>query len=201
MSKLLSTALVLAIATSGGTAAAEAIKYTTKDNYAYAGWHSSDDCSYSSVDVSASEYASKQTGSGPISGSYVGVYYSGTNWCTGEYSSGYAYGDGNVAVSPNAVTVRASLPSWDYVSGESQLIELDLKFVGNGEYSSRGISKHTTTSGPVRTRNRHVGSSASADVTGTITLDGVNLVPAGLAWGDIGKSSHGSVEIYLPESP
>lgn len=201
MKKVLVTALTLALAGAASAAVAETIKYTTKDHHAYAGWHLSDDCSYFSLDVSANEYATRQTGSGPVSGSYVGVYYSSSNWCTGEYHYQYAYGDGTVKGGAKSVTVQANLESYNYMTGETGAIAVDLIFVGNGEYTSKGVSNFMSTSGPVRTRSRSVGSSESADVTGTVTLNGTDMTTDTPAWGWIGRSNHGSTEIVTPYLP
>lgn len=200
MKTVLATTLALAIAGTTSMAFAETVKYSTKDNYAYAIWHNSDDCSYSSLDVSATESATRQTGSGPITSSYVGVYYSSSNWCTGEYQYGAAYGAGNVGVGPKSMTVQATLDTVDYMTGENVVIDVDLTFVGNGEYVTKGVSNNVTIAGPVRTRYRNVGSSESADVSGTVTQNGTSLITTELAWAGIGKSNNGTIEITKPDA-
>lgn len=203
MKKILATALTLALASATSAAIAETIKYSTKDSYAYASWYASDDCSYSSLNVSASEAATRQTGSGPVTSSYVGVFYSSSNWCTGEYDYGYGYaqGAGDVNVEPKATRVQATLESYDYMSGEIKEIVVDLAFTGNGEYASRGMSNYMSTDGPIRTRSRSVGSSESANVAGTVTVNGVDLIQnSASAWASIGKSSSGSIEVMTPDA-
>lgn len=203
MKKLLATALTLALSVPTGAAFAETIKYSTKGTYASTGWHTSDNCAYSFLDVSAGDSATRQTGSGPVTSSYVGVYYSSSNWCTGEYQYQYgsAWGEGEVNVGPKAVTVQATLDSYDYMTGAVNTIEVDLTFVGNGEFTSRGVSNNMTTSGPVRTHYRSVGSTESADVSGTVTLNGTDLTGGATTptWGWLSTSNNGTVEIVVPD--
>ncbi len=198
MKILFTTALALTVASFAFTAIAETTKYSTKGLHTNASWYESDDCSYESLSVSASEAISRQTGTPSTTSTFIGVSYSYSNWCTGQYESRYGSGEGVVAGGLNSVEVEGSIPFFNYVTNELSTVSVDLTFTSNGEYSSRGTSNFVYVTGPVRNRYRSVGSFESANVSGTVVEDGENLADLPLSWAEIGKISNGTLEIVKP---
>lgn len=199
MKTVIATTLALALTSATGTVFAETIKYSTKDAVATAGWSNEDECSYATIDVSGHQSVTRQSGTGPVSGSLVNATFSSKNWCTGEMHEGYAYGEGVLTIGNNSATIKASLVGYDFFTGESATVDVDLNIVANGEYKGKSVWRSTTAAGPVRTVSRQVGSYQSAEATGTLALNGLNLVSTDSIWGGLGKSNSGTIEIYKPD--
>lgn len=202
MKKLLATTIALVVMSAAGIAVAETTKYTTKGSHVDATWSSYDECSSSYVNVMGSESATRQTKTGPVTGSYVSAYYSFSSWCNDEYTyqSGYASGEGEVAIGPKGATLKATLSGYNYDTGETDTLEVDLTAVGNGEFTSKGTSHDTFSSGTYRYKSRQTGTSESADATGTVVLNGTAIATGEATWAGVGKSSYGTMEFYKPDA-
>lgn len=202
MKKLLATTVALVVMSAAGTAIAETVKYTTKGSYVDATWSSYDDCSSSYVSITGGESATRQSKSGPVTGSYVSAYYSFSSWCNDEYTyhSGYASGEGQVEVGPKGITLDATLTGYNYNTNETEVFELDLVAVGNGEYTSRGTSNDMFSSGMYRYKSRQTGTYESADATGTVVVNGSVIASGEATWAGVGKSTYGTMEFFKPGS-
>lgn len=202
MKTVIATTLAMALVGTAGAAAAETVKYTTKGSHADATWSASDDCSYSYVSVSAGESVTRQTKTGPVSGSMVSVSYSMSNWCTDEYSyvSGYADGAGEVTVGAKSVSAKATLFGYDYMTGETNTIEVEFSAQANGESATRGFAHEMYSSGMTRFQSRQASSYQSADATGQVILNGTPLATGAASWSSIGKSSYGTKEVFTADA-
>lgn len=174
-----------------------------KDLSATANFYGSDGCSYTNVYVSGYADAIGTAGGGrPTHSTVVYVDYYINNYCDGTYAYGYgSTTDGTVTGQDlQSAEVRATVPVYEYssTSGSSTgTAGVNLVFTANGNYVSRGESHYTYTTPFERVRNRQVGQSTSANVSGTVTLDGTNLL-AGTTSQDasISRSNSGTVTIY-----
>lgn len=198
MKSILASALVLALVGTAGVASAETIKYSSKGAYANASWGTWDECTSEYLHVSGSESATRETGTSPTSGSYLYVSYDKYDWCTGEFQWFFGESKGQV-IAGQKVTLKGSVTGFSYPAESEATAIVDLTLTSNGEYSSKGTTNYVTTSGGVRTRFRSVGSSESANVSGTVTIDGVN-VSNGSPWAEIGRSSNANMLIIKADA-
>lgn len=170
-----------------------------KDLSASASFYGSDECSSTSVYITGFTNVSGSAGGPPSYSDGVYASYDMFNWCTGEYTYGYGFSDdATVTGNPSHLTVSATVPITEYSSDgtTTRTLVVNLSFDPNGDYTSHGVSNYRYSTPFERGHYRFVGRSTSADVTGTVTLDGMDLL-AGTTSQDatIYNSSSGFVSI------
>jgi hypothetical protein len=172
-----------------------------KDLSASASFHGSDECS--STDVYISGFTNVSSSRGGPRTSTDGVYasYNTFNWCTGEYTYGFGFTeDASVTGTPRHVDVRATVPIEEYSSEGGPVLRtmtVNLSFDANGDYTSHGVNNYTYSTPFERGHYRWVGRSTSADVSGTVTLDGMDLLATTTVRdATIFTSNSGSLTIY-----
>jgi len=192
----IATAMALLSLTNVPVLAATATKYQFKGQNASASFYQSDDCSYTDVSVYGFDSVTKSGPGAPISQTGAYFYYSNYNYCTGTQS----YGDGfseNVTFTSNklnSATLNGTFTVYDYYSGASKTATVNLTWTGTGDtYRGKSQSRYQ---GPGYTSSyRFNGSSRDAQVSGSVTLDGTNLIANLTSYGSLSTSSSGSLEI------
>ena len=163
----------------------------------YATFSQSDECTYSFTTVYAIEEMTQSGPGGPASTAYTAVFLNSWDGCTGRSVGGYGW-DTGAAIRGSAVqslTTQATIPMTICSSGPpdwlpacvSQTLLVDLAWAANGELASHGQSTRHSSSPFMTVHSRSVGSLTTADVTGTLLLDGMNLL-ATVTWGAGGLS-------------
>ena len=124
------------------------------------------------------------------------LYYDTYNFCNGTYSSGYGS-------SPNAnftidnqlssASLRGTFVVYDYSSGTNKNVSVALTWTGIGS-TSTGRSDYTYQTQNYFSRYRSDGSYREAQVTGSITIDGTNLIENLFSYGSLSSSKSGSLE-------
>ena len=177
-------------------AVAATTRSQVKGENAYASFYQYDDCSYSSVYVDAYTNVTKSGPGAPISQMDTYLSYYNYNYCTGTGSSGYGSSpnatfkiDNNL----NSATLNGTFTVYDYESGTTKTAEVALTWTGTG-YKSSGKSDYTYQTPTSITRYRSNGDSRDAQVSGSVTVDGTNIVPNLPGYGYLNSSKNGTVE-------
>lgn len=171
----------------------------------YAAFATETDCASSFLELYAIEETSAQGPGKPDGGHYVAVFYSSYDWCTGEsrYGNGETAeavirGSGVASLRAQA-TVPLQVCYYDPVTWEQICVEgnadVDLDWAANGEQSTHGLNTRHVSTPSFSLRSHSVGSTATADVTGSLVIDGSDLVPAA-TWsaGGLSRVREGSIE-------
>ncbi|HAX88884.1 MAG TPA: hypothetical protein DCY91_22135 [Cyanobacteria bacterium UBA11370] len=173
-------------------------KFMVKGQTAYADFYQqNDECTYSSVGIFASDNVSKSGPGAPTPQKGANVYYSTYNWCTGEgsYSDGFA--SDVTFTSDNGLksaTLNGTVTLTDYSSGATKTVNVALTWTGTGD-TYRGNS-HSRYQGPgFASSYRYNGSYRDAQVSGSVTMDGKNLISNLSSYASLSSSNSGSVEI------
>ncbi|WP_026736546.1 hypothetical protein [Fischerella sp. PCC 9605] len=178
--------------------AATTTKYQVKGESASANFSQYDGCNETSVYVSAYSNITKSQPGAPTSQKEAFVSYSNYNYCTGEGSYGY----GSIT-NPN-FTINNSLSSaslndtftvYDYLSGTNKTVNVALTWTGTGDTYRGNYHSHNQGPGYIY-KYRGVGAWRDAQVSGSVTLDGTNLIAnLPLSYAQLGSSNSGSLEI------
>lgn len=198
----ISGALLTILSFSLPAMAATTEKFQVKGQNASASFYQSDDCSSSGVSVWAADSVSRSAPGAPTSEKGANVSYWNSNWCTGKYSYGYGYAP-NVTFTANNQLSSASLKGTfkvDEYSSENpdsttaKTVDVALNWTGTGETFRGHSSSHYQWMGGM-SHSRYVGSYRTADVSGSVTMDGKNLIANLPGFGDLNSSSSGSMQI------
>jgi hypothetical protein len=156
-----------------------------------------DACTTAYAYISAFTQVSHSRGGPPTRGEGAYVSYSTYNHCTGtsSYASGFSE-DAIVSGNRMGLSVSTTALLYDYYTGAYRTAVLELVFTPNGAYSSRE-SYHSTSTTPFERINfRFNGRYASSDVSGTLTVDGVEVLSPLTLWdASISESNTGTVII------
>ncbi|WP_341527999.1 hypothetical protein WKK05_01170 [Nostoc sp. UHCC 0302] len=188
---------VLSLTTVPALAAAQ--KYTVKGENASASFYQYDDnCSYTNVYVSAFNNITKSTPSAPTSqqGSYLS--YDSYNYCTGAYSYGSGFSDTptfTIANSLQSATLNGTYTVFDYYSGTSKTAVVDLTWTSTGNTYRGNSHSHYQRPGYI-SNYRTKSTSSEAQVTGSITIDGTNIIANLPSYGFLSSSNDGSLTVY-----
>jgi hypothetical protein len=202
MKRAISGALLTVLSFSLPAMAATSENFQFKGQSASASFYQSDECSSTGVSVWAADSVSRSAPGAPTSEKAANVSYWNSNWCTGKYSYGYGYAP-NVTFTANNQLSSASLKGTfkvDEYSSEnpesttSKTVDVALNWTGTGEIS-RGMSHSRYQWMGGMSNYRSVGSYRTADVSGSVTMDGKNLIANLSGFGDLNSSSSGSVQI------
>jgi hypothetical protein len=170
----------------------------------YALFSQSDGCTYDYITVYAIEEMTQSGPGGPAPTAYTAVFLNSWDWCTGQNSGGYGWDTGAVirgsavqslvteATIPMTVCSSAP-PDWQQTCA-SQTLLVDLAWAANGENASQGQSTQHTSSPYMTVHSRSVGSMTTADVAGTLLLDGTDLL-ATMTWraGGLSRTREGEI--------
>lgn len=176
----------------------------TTENYQFRGKSASayfyqyDECNSTSVSVWASEMVSKSAPGAPTDQTEAFVSYGTWNWCTGQYSYGYGSGT-NVTFQPGNSLSGASLTGtftlYDYPTGSSKTASVNLTWTGTGT-TNRENSHYTSHWMGGISKYRYNGSYRTADVSGSVTVDGKNVTSGLTSEGYLNSSNSGSMQLY-----
>jgi hypothetical protein len=175
----------------------------TTDQYKFKGESASayfsqyDGCNSSYVSVYGFDNVTKDAPGAPTSQKGAYLYYSSYNYCTGVGS----YGSGSsqdatftIGNSLQSASLSGTFTLDDYSSAVNKTAAVDLTWTGTGDIF-RG-NNHGTYQGPgYRSNYRSVGSNRDASVTGTVTVDGTNLIANLPSFGSLSSSNSGSLFI------
>ncbi|BAZ49409.1 hypothetical protein NIES4103_20210 [Nostoc sp. NIES-4103] len=189
---------VLSLTTVPALAAAQ--KYQVNGDNAYASFYQFDDCSSTYVDVSAFNNLTKSAPGAPTSQEGAYLSYSTYNYCNGTYSYGYGFSDtADVTISNSlqSASLTGTFTLYDYYLGTSQTAEVNLTWAGTGNtYRSNSVSRYQ---GPGYLSNyRSRSTSRDATVTGSVTINGTNVISGLSSYASISSSNSGSLNIYKP---
>ena len=201
----LAVALVTAVGT-GNAQAGPPEKTTSRFRglEGYASFSQSDGCTYSYIDVYAIEEMLQSGPGGPVPTAYTAVFLNSWDWCTGQNSGGYGWDTGAVirGSAVQSLATEATIPMTVCSSGPpdwqptcaSRTLLVDLAWAANGETASHGQSTRHTSSPYMTVHSRSVGSMTTADVAGTLLLDGTDLL-ATMTWraGGLSRTREGEI--------
>ncbi|BAZ31851.1 hypothetical protein NIES4074_43240 [Cylindrospermum sp. NIES-4074] len=177
--------------------AATTEQYKFKGESASASFSQYDGCNSTYVGVYAFDNVTKDAPGAPTSQTGANLYYSSYDYCTGVGSYGYGYSENATFTSSNSLqsaSLSGSFTLYDYSSAVNKTAAVDLTWTGTGDLF-RGNS-HSTYQGPgYRSSYRSVGAYRDASVTGTVTVDGTNLIANVPSYGSLSSSNNGSLFI------
>lgn len=176
--------------------AATTTKYQFKGENASASFSQYDGCNSSSVYVNAFTNRTKDGPGAPTEQMGADLNYYNYNYCTGTYSSGYGSSPNATFTIDNklsSATLKGTFAVYDYSSGTTKTADVNLTWTGTGVTSS-GKSDYTYQTPTSITRYRSNGSSSDAQVTGSVTVDGINLINNLSSYGYLYSSKSGRFE-------
>lgn len=195
MKKVIAGAVLSVLSLSLPAMATTTDRYQLKGEGASASFDRYDNCNSTSVYVSAYNNITKNSPGAPNSQMGADLYYYSYNWCTETYSSGYGSSpNANFIIDNqlNSATLRATFAVYDYPSQTTKTAVVDLTWTGVGEKSS-GKSNSTYQTPTVLNRSRYNGESRDAQVAGTVTLDGTNLIANLSSYGSLSSYKNGEL--------
>lgn len=175
--------------------AATTTRYQVKGQNANASFYQYDGCNSTDLYVFAADSVTKDAPGAPTSQKEANIYYSNYNYCTGTGS--YGYGSSQNATFTTKQLDSASLNGTFTVtefsgdtSGTSKTLNVALTWTGTGD-TYRGNS-HSHFQGPGYSSNsRYVGAYRDAQVSGSVTLDGKNLISNLTSYASLNSSTSG----------
>lgn len=176
--------------------AANVNKSQFKGENAYATFYQYDGCNSTSVSVSAFTNITKSAPGAPTDQMGAYLYYDNYNYCTGTYSS-------SSGESPNATftidnqlksaSLKGTFALYDYYSGTTKTANVNLTWTGTGDLF-RNRSSYTYQTPTSLTRYRSNGENRDAAVSGSVTVDGTNVITNLSSYGSLYSSSNGTFE-------
>jgi hypothetical protein len=194
------TAIIASLALlslSAPTLAATTDQYQYKGESAYASFYQYDGCNSSSVDVYAFDNISKTAPGAPTSQKEAYLYYSNYNYCTGQGSGGYGSVKNPTFTSSNTLksaTLSGNFTLTDYNTGNTKTAEVALEWTGDGD-TYRGNYQSNFQGPGYFSRSRSVGSYRDAKVSGSVTVDGKNLITNLSSYANLSSSNSGYLNI------
>ncbi len=183
-------------------AAADANVFGMTGGTVSASIYNSDICSYSFIDISASENMVRNPPGGPTSYSGANIFLFEYNWCS--YSYRYAFGSSNditfnINASLNKATLKGSIPVWEFSQscpGCTYNASVDATWSGTGELSRQSFNSHYSYGG-YRYASTSKGNYRTA--TATLNVTGGSLNINGTAsYAYMGTSQSHSVSVNTP---
>lgn len=196
MKKVIAGAVLSVLSLSLPAIAATTDQYRLRGESASASFYTYDDCGSTNVYVSAYNNITKERPGAPTSQMSADISYYSYNYCTGTYLSGYgSSSNANFTIDNqlNSAALRGTFTVYDYSSQTTKTAEVDLTWTGVGEKSS-GKSNYTYQTPTVVYRSRYNGDSRDAQVAGTVTLDGTNLIANLSSYGYLSSFRSGTLE-------
>ena len=191
------TLLLVTLAAAGTAQAAPPQKsvLTFRGLTGQASWFDFAGCVLTSVQVLANENVSHTEATHPVTTDDVAVFYTIFNVCTGDFRNGSGSGTGTINGSLQGVTIQATLPVNDVTVGQLTAV-INVTLTPTGDVT-RGVNNFHFT-GPTQViQVRSVGATTAAVPSGTVLLEGVDLV-AGLSpgTGAISDTNGGTITIF-----
>ncbi|WP_250122357.1 hypothetical protein [Chroococcidiopsis sp. CCMEE 29] len=196
MKTAIAGAVLTALSLSLPAIAATTNKFHVKGQNVSANFYQYDDCNSTNVYVSAYNNITKDSPGAPTEqlGAYLDYY--NYNYCTGTYS--YVSGSSSSANFTidnrlDSATLNGTFTLYDYSSRTPKTADVALTWKGVGDTSS-GKSNYTYQTPTSTIRSRSNGESRDAEVSGSITLDGTNLITNTSNYGYLSSSKSGYLE-------
>jgi hypothetical protein len=172
-------------------------KYQFRGNSAYAYFEQYDDCNYTYVSVNAFDNVTKSGSGTSTSQKEAYVYYSKYNYCTGIGS--YSYGS---VINPNfntqgglkSASLNTIIPLYDENTGTSKTAQVNLTWTSTGD-TFRGKYQSQNQAPGYMFRYRSNGSWSDAQIAGSLTIDGTNVIENLSSYASLNQSNSGSIEI------
>jgi hypothetical protein len=196
---VIGTALTLLSLTTVPALAAN-YKYQVNGENASVSFYKYDDCSYTDAYVSAFDNLIKSAPGAPTSSQGAYVSYSTYNYCNGTYSSGYGFSDtANITISNSlqSASLTGTFTLYDYYSGTSQTAYVDLSWAGTGNTYRSNSSSHYQAPGYL-SNYRSKNTSRDASATGSLTINGTNVIAGLSSYAYLSSSNSGSLTISKP---
>lgn len=177
--------------------AAPTVQYQFRGETASAYFSQSDGCNSAYVDVYSFDNVTKDAPGAPTSQKEAYLYYSNYNYCTGVGS----YGAGSskdatftIGNSLQSASLSGTFALFDYSTAVNRTAAVDLSWVATGD-TYRGNSHYHYQGSGYRAISRSVGSSRDASVTGTVNVDGINLIANLPSFATLSSSNNGFLNI------
>lgn len=196
MKRAIAGAVLTVLTLSLPAMAAVTNKSQFKGNNAYASFYTYDQCGSTSVYISAYNSITKDGPGAPISQVQANLEYYSYNYCTGVYSSGYgSIPNANFVIDNqlNSATLNDTFTVYDYSSNTNQTVAVNLTWTGT-DVSSKGKNSYIYQTPTSVTRYRSTGEYRDAQVSGTVTLNGTNLIANTYSYGSLSSSTSGTLE-------
>lgn len=198
MKKVITGAVLTVLGLSLPAMAAVTNKYQFKDKNAYASFYTYDGCSSTGVNVSAYNNIVKDGPGAPTSQIVAYLDYYNYNYCTGTYSSGSGSSPNVNFTVDNALksaSLNGTIAVYDYSSGTTKTADVALTWTATENYSSSSKSSYTYQTPTTISRYRSKGDSSDAQVSGSVMLDGVNIIAnQSSSYGSLNSSKSGTLE-------
>lgn len=176
--------------------AATTTKYQFKGQNASASFYQYDECNSTSAYITAFTSRVKEGPGAPTAQMGADLYYYNYNYCNGTYSEGYGSSpDANFTIDNqlSSASLNGTFVVYDYWSGTTKTASVALTWTGIGSTSNDKYS-YTYQTPTYMTRYRSNGTSREAQVTGSINVDGTNLINSSSSYGYLSSSRSGSFE-------
>ncbi|MBW4486817.1 MAG: hypothetical protein KME12_03390 [Trichocoleus desertorum ATA4-8-CV12] len=179
-------------------AAAASDTYRVKGESASASFSTSDNCSYTGVSISGYNNVSRTEPGAPTAQNQAFVSYYTYNYCTDSYSSGSGFSSDvnfNSSSALQSASLTGTIPVYDYSTDSTKTLNVNLTWTGTGDLA-RGRSSYHYHSPGYTSNSRYTGAYRDAEVSGSINLDGTNLI-ANLSndYAGLNSSTSGGVTI------
>jgi hypothetical protein len=202
--KIAAIGALLALASLSLPAMAATEKYQVKGQSANAGFYQvADECTSTSVYVSAFDNLTKDAPGAPTAQKQAYLDYYSFNACTGQSTYGYGTSSDatfkpNTQLSSATLTGTFTLTEYPFGTedpqGTTKTAQVSLTWTGTGD-TYRGNS-HSHYQGPGFISNsRYTGTYRDAQVSGTVLLDGKNLISGLESYGSLNSSNSGYLQI------
>lgn len=191
---------ILSLTTIPALAAPYKYQYQVKGENASASFYQYEDCSYTSIYVSAFDNLTKDAPGAPTTQQGAYIDYSTYNYCTGAYSYGYGFSDNasvTISNSLQSATLTGSFTLYNYYLGTSQTANVNLTWTATGNTYRSNSHSHSQGQGYL-SNYRSKNTSRDAEVTGSITIDGTEVIAGLSSYGYLSSSNSGSLTIYKP---
>lgn len=203
LSTLVLTTLTLGLAT---PAAAETNIHRARGNTAFATWAQAAGCSFSDVQINVTEGVTRNTGTGPVESTVVYVYGNLYDMCYGSPNYGtQVFYTGTFETEPGTAftyaglrtaALKVTMPVNEYGSRGVIVgsLTIELSWVGTNTYFNTGSSSSRQVGPEGIYVQRQFGMQRSANVTGSVLLDGVS-VTNGDSLAEVSRASEGTLTI------
>jgi hypothetical protein len=165
-----------------------------------AAWGSFDGCQLTQVTVLATENVAHSTGSGPTTTDDVAVFYFVVNFCTGEFRVGSGVGSGTISGSLSALSIQATVPITEQTQNgvTTTTATVDVTLTATGDVTRSVDNFHNVDGGNLVVQVRSVGARTAAIPSGSVIVDGVDLVSGvAPAPSQITETNGGTVTIFV----
>jgi hypothetical protein len=155
------------------------------------------DCLSTSLYVFSNANDSKSKGRSQEE-SLVYLSYTVYNYCTDTYVANYFGSTTTASVSGNAsrLTSSGTFDVYDYVTETTGTANVNLAFDANGVLTSRSVYTTRYNTPDYSYRVHSIATYTSADATGTVMVNGTNVLEGLECSASIGTTNQGTIEFY-----